>query len=272
MSARKSPLERGFARLWRRPWFRRAFYNGIALGFGRNRKWRMMNCGWTPPDGAARAPDGADEALGRQLYLRVVDDVPLTDRRVVEIGSGRGGGCILLHETLHPARMVGLDYAGASVRWCRRHFSRPGLEFAAGSAMHTPFGDGSFDVAVCVELTHCLPDKVGFLGEMARIIAPGGTLLIADFFYRRPDASHALEKFQAAIRSSPFRVVAEEDLTAGVLAAMRADAGRRDTMIRESVPHLFRGLANYFGGSVDSPTYRSLDDGRSVYLRYRLLK
>ncbi len=269
MSAAKSPVERGFAWLWRRPWFRRAFYNGIGIAFRGNRRWRMMNCGWVDPDSPSPA-GSSDEAGGEGLYLRMVDGVSLEGRHLLEIGSGRGGGCLLLHERFRPARMVGLDYAGASVRWCRRQFAKQGIEFHSGSALATPFPNAGFDVVLCVELTHCIPDKPAFLAEMARLLKPGGTLLVGDFFYRREDATHALLKFRNALVTAPFAVKTEEDLTSGVLAAIRADASRREALISEGVPSPLRGLARYFGGSTESSTYQALESGRAVYLRFQL--
>lgn len=269
MAATKSSLQRLFTWLWRRPWFRRLFYNSIGLAFRGQQNWRMMNCGWADP-GHPLPSFLANEELNRALYLRVVGDTPLTDRRVLEVGAGRGGGCSFLHERFRPSRMAGLDYAGASARWCQRHFSRPGLEFHAGDALHTPFPAASFDAVICVELTHCVPDKPAFLREMTRVLAPGGTLLVADFFYRRPDAAHALGKFQEAIATSDFVLLAEEDLTAGVLSAMRADGARRDEMIKRSVPRPFQKVAHYFGGTTESSTYTGLAAGRAVYLRFAL--
>jgi predicted SAM-dependent methyltransferase len=47
-----------------------------------------------------------------------------------------------------------------------------------GSASRLPFATGSFDVALCTEVLEHLPEPEAALREMARVLAPGGRLLL----------------------------------------------------------------------------------------------
>ena len=230
-----------------------------------------MNCGLIsdqPVQG--KHADNSEEQHSYELYSQLIADTPLQGKDVLELGSGRGGGACFLLETQSPRRLVALDYAPRTIRWCRRNFSRPGLDFICGDANNPPFPEASFDVIVAVEVTHCIPDKAAFLSAVARILRPGGRLLIADFFYRRPDAMHALEKFDSAVANSNFNTIAIDDWTVGVIAAIEADSERRKTDIQRSVPRFLRELSIQFASTTASSTYTAMQAGRTVYRRYVL--
>jgi SAM-dependent methyltransferase len=125
-------------------------------------------------------------------------------------------------------------------------------------------------VIVAVEVTHCLTDKESFLASAARLLRPGGRLLIADFFYHRPDAMHALGKFEAALAGSAFTIVANDDWTAGAIAAIEADSARRTQVITAHVPKFFQKTALGFASTTASSTYVAMREGRTVYRRYVL--
>lgn len=271
MSTSKPLLDQLFDRLWRRPWFRKQFYNALGLLFRRQLSWQMMNCGYAdqgPP--LALPPEYEAERLSYLLYERLIAGSPLAGRDVLELGAGRGGGARYLHNIHHPRRLIALDYAEESIRWCRRNFSSPGLKFVCGDAGAPPFPDASFDVIVAVEVTHCLTDKPLFLASAARLLRPGGRLLIADFFYRRPDAMHALGKFDAAVAGSALTLLTSDDWTAGAIAAIESDSARRARVITETVPRFLQKTALGFASTTASSTYLAMRDGRTVYRRYLL--
>jgi ubiquinone/menaquinone biosynthesis C-methylase UbiE len=147
----------------------------------------MMNCGFRSDASSPPLPDETNGELHcYELYGRRVADTPLAGRDVLELGAGRGGGANYLHRFYAPRRMVALDYAAPTVRWCRRRFAQPGLEFVCGDAGASPFPDASFDMIVAVEVTHCLTDKPRCLAAVVRVLRPGGRLLVADFFTGGP--------------------------------------------------------------------------------------
>lgn len=233
-----------------------------------------MNCGYLPLDDPLGdlPAEWENERLGFELYARLVAETPLAGLDVLEVGSGRGGGARFLHRMRAPRRMVAVDYAATAIRWCRKQFAAPGLEFVTASATALPFPPRSFDVMLSVELSHCVRDKIAFLNEAARVLRPGGRLLLADFFYRRPDSAHALWKFESALAASEFSAVAQEDLTERVCAAVEADSARRVAAIEHDVPALLRPLARGFASTTESSTYRQLREGRAVYLRHVLAR
>ncbi len=82
-------------------------------------------------------------------------------------------------------RYVGLDLTRAMLARCGRRAT--GLDFAAvqGDSLALPFRDASFDHAVLHLILAVVPDAAWALAETARVVRPGGAVLIFDKFLRR---------------------------------------------------------------------------------------
>lgn len=101
---------------------------------------------------------------------------PLEGRRVLDLGCGKGRfGRVLASRG---ARVVGLDLSSAMLA----EAARLGLACVLGSARRLPFRASSFDAAIAVEvLEHLEPRAVAeALGELRRVLSPGGRLVLVD--------------------------------------------------------------------------------------------
>jgi phosphatidylethanolamine/phosphatidyl-N-methylethanolamine N-methyltransferase len=80
---------------------------------------------------------------------------------------------------------VGLDLTRAMLGRCAPRAA--GLRFGAvqGDSCALPFRDAAFDCAVLHLILAIVPDAARALAETARVIRPGGTVLILDKFLRR---------------------------------------------------------------------------------------
>jgi SAM-dependent methyltransferase len=47
-----------------------------------------------------------------------------------------------------------------------------------GDALHLPFADATFDRVICSEVLEHIPDDLGAMGELTRVLRPGGTMAI----------------------------------------------------------------------------------------------
>lgn len=259
-------------RLWRQSFFKRAFYEllGAILWFHSDQQ--MLNCGYAEPGEAAPVPPGepADDRLGGRLYRRLVRDVALEGRDVVELGCGRGGGARLLAREFQPRSYLATDASRMLTLGNRR---RPAarVRFVSATATRLPLAAASCDVVLGVEMMHPQSDKAAVLAEVMRVLRPGGVLLLADFFYTRSTSRHAADAFRALIRQTPFTLVAEEDWTANALAALAADSPRRLAAI-DRMPRLLRGPALSFAATEQSPLFRQLANGQACYLFFHLRK
>lgn len=108
-------------------------------------------------------------------------------QRILEAGSGNGFNTLHLARR-HPQRwFTGVDLTSqhiAGAREAARELSN--LEYVEGNYEALEFLDGEFDVAFGVETFCQTADLRRALGEMHRVLRPGGRLVIVDCFRQRP--------------------------------------------------------------------------------------
>ena len=104
------------------------------------------------------------------------------DDAVLELGCGYGRVTVRLAERARS--VVGVDVAEESLSLART-LAGPDTrcEFVLMDALHMTFGDGSFDVVVCIQNGICafgVPPKV-LLWEALRVARPGGRLIFSTY-------------------------------------------------------------------------------------------
>jgi ubiquinone/menaquinone biosynthesis C-methylase UbiE len=114
-----------------------------------------------------------DEALAPlAVALSRLETAPV---RVLDLGSGTGKAARLVAERFPQAEVIGVDLAPAMVEEARRLLPQ-GLDsrirFEVADASAVPFGDGEFDLVVLLNM-------IPFFDELARVTAPGGTVVVA---------------------------------------------------------------------------------------------
>lgn len=94
----------------------------------------------------------------------------------LDLGCGGGTYVRLLGDMGH--RPVGLDYSVPSV--CRAKGADPGRKgsYLAGDAGSLPFPDGMFDLVVSIGVLQALGQPERAIAEMARVLRPGGALVV----------------------------------------------------------------------------------------------
>ncbi len=115
-----------------------------------------------------------------QLYDYLFKFCESTEKDVLEVGCGRGGGASFLFKTYHPKSYLGIDFAEANIAFCNRVHSKDGLRFEVGRAESLRVPDCSKDVVINVESSHCYTNPGLFFREVHRILKPGGMFLFAD--------------------------------------------------------------------------------------------
>jgi SAM-dependent methyltransferase len=113
-------------------------------------------------------------ALRDVIRLHWERHVAVPRPRLLDVGCGTGANLALLAPLSEPA---GIDVAFEAVAACRE---RGLVATAVASAASLPFGPASFDVVLsCDVLGHrSLADRALPLREMARVLRPGGLVLL----------------------------------------------------------------------------------------------
>jgi ArsR family transcriptional regulator len=114
--------------------------------------------------------------------------------RLLDIGTGTGR----LLEVLAPrvTAAVGIDASRAMLALARARLSRPGLMHCSvrlADMYRLPMTEPVFDTVVLQMVLHYAEDPAGALAEAARVLRPGGRLLVVDLAeHERPDC---MERF-----------------------------------------------------------------------------
>ncbi len=168
-----------------------AMFDGVAarydrtntvLSFGRDRAWRRLT----------------REALALSPGDRVLDLAAGTGVSTAELA--RSG-----------ALPVGVDFSLGMLRVGRR--VRPVMPLVAGDALALPFADSAFDAVTISFGLRNIVDVDGALREMARVVRPGGRLVVCEFSHpvAAPLRAVYLRYLMAALPSIARRVSSNPD-------------------------------------------------------------
>jgi ubiquinone/menaquinone biosynthesis C-methylase UbiE len=124
-----------------------------------------------------------DVVAQRRQVLKVLALAP--GEHVLDIGSGPGLLAYDMASAVGPdGRVSGIDaspaMAGMSAKRC---LSQAWAEFRTADAARLPYPDDSFDAAVSTQVYEYVPDVPAALGELFRVLRPGGRALILDTDY-----------------------------------------------------------------------------------------
>ena len=99
-------------------------------------------------------------------------------KRVLDVACGEGYGSAFLAR--RAAYVAGVDVSAQAIAHAERSYAKPGVvEFVQASCTRLPFPDLSFDVAVSFETLEHIEGQEAFLDELARVLAPGGVLILS---------------------------------------------------------------------------------------------
>ncbi len=102
--------------------------------------------------------------------------------RVLDVGCGTGEFERHLICRWPGLSLVGVDLCAGMLARARSKFAdRLPLEFVQASAESLPFESGAFDIVVSCSAFHFIPDRHAALREMARVLRPGGHLVLTDW-------------------------------------------------------------------------------------------
>ncbi|MFI4973472.1 MAG: ArsR/SmtB family transcription factor [Caulobacterales bacterium] len=184
------------------------------------------------------------EADVEAAILKAAGEGPF--RRLVDLGSGTGRMLTLLGPRAKSA--VGLDLSRQMLNIARDQVARAGLaacELRHGDILGTGLPDAEADLVVVHQVLHYLGEPAAAVAEAARLVSPGGRLLIVDFAphdleFLRAEHRHRrlgffddeIERWLAGSGLTPFTVQSLPPATAGGLTVKLWGAENRAERLR----------------------------------------
>ena len=183
--------------------------------------------------------------------------------RVLDVATGTGDVAIEFARRTQSDNIVGLDPSEGMLAVGREKMARAGLDgrvrLIDGDALALPFESGVFDAVSIAFGLRNLPDFGGGIAEMARVLEPGGRLLILEFFPPRGGLFLKAYRFYLGTvlpvvgrvvsgSSGAYRYLArsiEEFISHDQIRAHMDDAGLSDVTARKlsgGIAYLYRGV------------------------------
>jgi demethylmenaquinone methyltransferase/2-methoxy-6-polyprenyl-1,4-benzoquinol methylase len=169
MGTKRAPTEvNGFARSLFRDLPSRYDTLAYLLSFGQDRRWR------------------------RAVVDRIAAAHP---KKVLDVACGPAGVTLAVAAACD-ADIVGIDLTEDMLRQGLTNVRAAGasdrIKLAIARAEELPFGDGTFDAISFSYLMRYVDDPAATIGELARCLAPGGTIACLEFHVPRWAPAHAV--------------------------------------------------------------------------------
>jgi len=114
-----------------------------------------------------------------------------TDARVLDVGCGSGWATRSFAEKALGGRVVGIDIADEMIKLARETSSSvSNVEFKVASAENLPFRNAEFTHAFSMESLYYYADLPAALGEIRRVLGPGGLFVTVVDLYEENLPSH----------------------------------------------------------------------------------
>ena len=128
---------------------------------------------------------GFHRAFERELQA-IVNELPLSaEMRVLDLACGDGFYTSRIAERLGSGGFItGADisqaYLSEASVQVSRHDGRAKINFVGATVDRLPFPDDTFDLVWCAQSLYSLPDPVVAIGQMARVVRPGGLVAVLE--------------------------------------------------------------------------------------------
>lgn len=172
--------------------------NAIAAEYYNSRLWPKFRF-W---ESMAYLPRGGERKARREVLRHLPE---LTGTRLLDVAIGDGRNLPLIPTECD---VFGVDISRVLLEKCRHDYMDRQLHLIIGQAEALPFPDASFDNLFSLGAINHVNDPGQALREMARVVKPGGTIVVADEVPDLPNRQIAhklgLPKLQRWILSKVF--------------------------------------------------------------------
>ena len=151
------------------------------------------------------------------LYLKLLEGTPLYSESSLEVGSGFGGGCCLMHEYFKVKNVLGVDKIKSSVNISNDKYKKNNeLTFRQLTSDNIHKLNTHFDIIYSLEASQHFSNWQTFYENIAKLLKPNGMFFYADIFDARD-----LGVVGKLITQAGLVIRSKEDLSSGVLNSIR---------------------------------------------------
>jgi len=233
---------------------------------------------------AGSVPENYERYLVPSIFAAWADDLVEVaalqpSERVLDIACGTGIVARTAARKLDAGgSVVGLDLSAPMLAVARTAAAAEGVtvEWREGSAVKLPLRDGEFDLVFCQQGLQFFPDRPTALGEMYRVLAPGGRVVLSVWreLERSPGFAvlaevltrHIGPEAGALMTSGPFALSNIEELRALIAGARFKDIAIRPAVRTLRYPSPDEFVLRYAAGSPLASTVAGADDNARAAL------
>lgn len=233
-----------------------------------------------------QAAKSFDAELHTRAYAELLSDAaqlrrllsyltPQGKQVLLDLGTGSGYVAMALAKREPTSQVIGLDVAAEAIRKdaeIAKQEALSNVSFCTFDGVTLPFGDDTFDAAVCRYVLHHLPCCETTLREIARTVRPQGRFVLADAIRNEEDETDFINRFQKLKPDGHVRMHRSEELIEMVCRSGFELIDRFETSIsfartrRKEYDEL---LASTPEGVQES--YQIGYAGEEIHLRFRIL-
>jgi ubiquinone/menaquinone biosynthesis C-methylase UbiE len=195
------------------------------------------------------------------LYHHVSTQIPLKGLKVLEVGSGRGGGASYIARYLMPASIIGIDISNNAINLSNDSYNIDNLNFVIGDSENIPFEDNYFDAVINIESSHCYPSLSNFMTEVSRVLRPGGHFLYCDLVIAKNLDTHLKE-----LSSDSLKLINHTDITENIIKASELMTNDRINIIEKIKSPFLKRVLSSFASVKGSKIYNSFVDRHYLYI------
>ena len=231
-------------------------------------EWKHMNWGYAALNNNGAfiknlAPEDENERFSIQLYHFMATAMSswtdLSDKTLVEVSSGRGGGLDYISRYLNPKKCIGVDLSPVQIDYCQKIYGKnEKLEFVNGESEKlsklTELTTREIDIVINVESGHCYSNFRKFVEEVDKVLKVGGVFAYSDF---RP--THEWDQTEQDLLSSGLKIVKKEDISENVMKSLKLDEERKWKIINSRLGPVLRFFFKQIGGVKGSHIFEGPD-------------
>lgn len=221
---------------------------------------KFMNCGYIINENTQfSAIDLKENMIERnsiKLLLEVVGNIDCNNKKIIEIGCGRGGNIYYLKKYFKPEFVIGIDICMENIISCGKRKHEKSF-YCVADAENIPFASSYFDIAINIESSFHYPNLFEFYLNVHRILKTGGYFLYADVL-----PIQRFREMETLFVSLNFEITRAQNITSNVLLSFESIAS---SYVNEK-------KTNEFLAFHDSKNYKIMKEGGAEYRIYVVKK